>query len=395
MRRNRALRHEQVDRQPVIHPLAAPAGGGRTRVDVDAVARVAATSRVQSPSGGVCPGAHECSDSPLRFTKRHAPSSSARRRGRLRAPRGGGSGTARRGSTASSRRRRPSAGCGGRPRSACACSRGRRSPGRASSARDAAPAECCASCGRRRAARRRRPRGSRPRSRRRRGVARSRPGSRDRRRARSGPLSRACSVGIDVHDDLVPIAAVQRLGAVLEEALGQHDERVGTAARQYVGLSSKKVADCRDSDVSAETCSAIFTIIRQRQIAQRRLERLEQQRAGLGGQLHLDHERAVVVVGVREPAVRLLPRLARQLLDFLHAAELAHERLDVMRGAVQRDIEQHVSRSPGSRRGSARAPSSSSARRGPSRRRSSAAPRAHGPRAPSRAPRRYRGRTSS
>ena len=49
-----------------------------------------------------------------------------------------------------------------------------------------------------------------------------------------------------------------------------------------------------------------------------------------------------MVVKVREPPPRVLPRLARKLLDFLHAAKLPHERLDVMRGAVERHVEQHV-----------------------------------------------------
>jgi hypothetical protein len=49
-------------------------------------------------------------------------------------------------------------------------------------------------------------------------------------------------------------------------------------------------------------------------------------------------------VTVREPPLRVLPRLARELFHFLHAAELPHERFDVMRGAVQCDIQQHVFR---------------------------------------------------
>ena len=86
----------------------------------------------------------------------------------------------------------------------------------------------------------------------------------------------------------------------------------------------------------------IFTIIRQRNFRQRRLDGLQKQRAALGRELQLHHQRAVVIVKVREPPLRVLPRLARELFHFLDAAELPHERLDVMRGAVQRDVEQHV-----------------------------------------------------
>ena len=50
------------------------------------------------------------------------------------------------------------------------------------------------------------------------------------------------------------------------------------------------------------------------------------------------------IVEVREPPLRVLPRLARKLLDLLHAAKLPHERLDVMRGAVERDVQQYVLR---------------------------------------------------
>jgi hypothetical protein len=82
----------------------------------------------------------------------------------------------------------------------------------------------------------------------------------------------------------------------------------------------------------------------QRHIQQRGIERLQQQRTALGGQLQLYDQRAVLIVEIAEPPLRVLPRLARDLFHFLHAAELPHHCFDVMRGAVQSDVEQSLLR---------------------------------------------------
>ena len=131
-------------------------------------------------------------------------------------------------------------------------------------------------------------------------------------------------IHINVHDDLLALAARERRGAVREIALGEHDERIGPPLRP-VGL--RRRIRFRGN-------------VRQRQVLERGVERLHDEATGLGRQPRLDHDRAVLLVAPGKTAVSVLTRLALELGDFQHVAEVPHQLLDVARRAVQRHREQ-------------------------------------------------------
>ena len=106
-------------------------------------------------------------------------------------------------------------------------------------------------------------------------------------------------LGVDVHDDLVALAAVQRGGPSFKETLRDDDERIRTTCR-VGGLRTFP----RNREAHASQS------IRQRNFRQGGLQRVQQQRAAFGRQLQLDDERAVVVVEVRQAPLRMLARFA-------------------------------------------------------------------------------------
>ena len=95
-------------------------------------------------------------------------------------------------------------------------------------------------------------------------------------------------------DDLLTLAAVERLGTVLEEALGQDAERVGPtgSARRFRG----NVWVGRN--------------VRHLRIGFGRLECPQQQGAGLDRQARFEHQGSVVVPVPGDRSPSLLPRLA-------------------------------------------------------------------------------------
>ncbi len=154
---------------------------------------------------------------------------------------------------------------------------------------------------------------------------------------------------VDVHDDLLAIAAAQRLGAVLQEALGQHDERIG-APRRPLGASSLTMnrAQHENSATGAFHLKRAATLDNHRR-GWEAAHRATRPRCAFrnsaplsAGSCSFTTSEPSSIVEIGESSLRVLARLARKLLDFLHATELPHQRLDVMRGAVQCDVEQHV-----------------------------------------------------
>jgi len=112
---------------------------------------------------------------------------------------------------------------------------------------------------------------------------------------------------LDMDNDLMTLAAVQRRASVLEEALRQHRDRIGATgdtARSIVRRVFGKL-----------TCGLIHRR-RSRGNVQgrvrgdflhRRIERLDQQRSDLSRQPSLQYQRAVLVEQIADAASRPLP----------------------------------------------------------------------------------------
>jgi hypothetical protein len=138
-------------------------------------------------------------------------------------------------------------------------------------------------------------------------------------------------LGIDMNDDLVLVASSERGHAVSDEALGHHRERIGTTVRERNArrLNDKRIGLRRFR-------GNVFG----REFIEGEFERLHYERTDLGGKSGFQQQRTIAVVRPAHASRSSLSRFARELGGLLGPTIAAHQFLDVLSGAVQRDGEE-------------------------------------------------------
>jgi len=129
-----------------------------------------------------------------------------------------------------------------------------------------------------------------------------------------------------VHYDLKAVGSARRCIGLREEALGHRGQRIGAPRRVW------------DWPFLGELGRDLIL----RKGFERSVQRLDQHCARCSRQSALEHQAAVLREPVTHSAIRVLPRLAGQLLRFLRPAKALHQSLHMMGGAVQSNHEQGV-----------------------------------------------------